>query len=102
MNLERRSSLPRTEIHHPHSNAYYTIDVHAVNDTVEVQFVGDAPSNLEDPRFLLRGGESRRVLLLMGKTYVVNATGYIECDSPSDAEVLINATSSSSYARWRT
>ena len=78
------------------SNAYYTIDVHAVNDTVEVQFVGDAPSNLEDPRFLLRGGESRRVLLLMGKTYVVNATGYIECDSPSDAEVLINATSSNS------
>lgn len=46
------------------------------NADARVQFVGDRASDLEDPVFIARAGETNRVALLIGKTYEAH------CDMP--------------------
>ena len=69
-------------------NAYYWVDV-VTKDSGEVVFKGDAPSNLPDPKFEARGGETNRVILLIGKRYTATATGKVSVVRKSSEKIKV-------------
>ena len=79
------------------SNAYYTVDVVA-DDHAHIVFSGDGPSDLPDPDFWALPGETNRVKLLMGKTYVASAGVSVSCISTSDPEAVVESLSSRSFS----
>ena len=52
------------------TNAYCWVDIVVAADAW-VRFEGDGPSNLADPSFAAKAGETNRVVILIGKTYKV-------------------------------
>ena len=59
-----------------HSNNYYWVDLVVSNANAKVKFSSELTSNLQDPVFIARPGETNRIVLLLGKPYVV------ECPQP--------------------
>ena len=55
-----------------HTNNYFWVDLVVRDADALVSFAGDAPSNLPDPAFVARAGETNRVTLLIGKAYAVS------------------------------
>ena len=53
------------------TNAYCWVDIVVNNADAWVRFEGDGPSNLADPRFAAKAGETNHVVILIGKTYKV-------------------------------
>ena len=51
------------------SNAYCWIDLVVSRANAKVTFVGEGASNLTDPSFVAKAGETNRVTLLIGKSY---------------------------------
>ena len=58
------------------TNAYCWVDIVVDNADAWVRFEGDGASNLADPSFAAKAGETNRVVILIGKTYKVT------CDMP--------------------
>ena len=54
-------------------------EVMGTNDVGDawVVFEGDGPLNLADPSFAAKAGETNRVVILIGKTYIVCQVKYI-------------------------
>lgn len=96
LNLPLAQALPPNA----QEDAYYWIDiVTAWNGLVE--FSGDGPSDLPDPRFESRAGEPSRVKLLIGKSYSVTCACEIAVVARSDQSVEIRRDGSRSFsARW--
>ena len=53
------------------TNAYCWVDIVVNNADAWVRFEGDGPSNLADPSFAAKAGETNHVVILIGKTYKV-------------------------------
>ena len=53
------------------TNAYCWVDIVVNNADAWVAFEGDGPSNLADPSFAAKAGETNHVVILIGKTYKV-------------------------------
>ena len=53
------------------ANAYCWVDLVVHQANARVTFAGDGPSNLPDPRFVAEAETTNRVVLLVGKTYLV-------------------------------
>ena len=81
-------ALPPTS----NSNAYYTVDIVA-DDHAHIVFSGDGPSDLPDPDFWALPGDTNRVKLLTGKSYVANANVDISCIGASDTETVVSNVS---------
>ncbi|MBQ0032284.1 MAG: hypothetical protein KBT68_05740 [bacterium] len=58
------------------TNAYCWVDIVVDNADAWVRFEGDGASNLADPSFAAKAGETNHVVILIGKTYKVT------CDMP--------------------
>ena len=58
------------------ANAYCWVDIVVERADSWVRFEGDGHSNLSDPSFAAKAGETNRVVILIGKTYKVS------CDMP--------------------
>ena len=58
------------------TNAYCWVDIVVNNADAWVRFEGDGESDLADPSFAAKAGETNRVVILIGKTYKVT------CDMP--------------------
>ena len=58
------------------TNAYCWVDIVVERADAWVRFEGDGSSNLSDPSFAARAGETNHVIILIGKTYKVT------CDMP--------------------
>ena len=61
------------------TNAYCWVDIVVERADAWVRFEGDGSSNLLDPSFAARAGETNHVIILIGKTYKVT------CDMPFSA-----------------
>ena len=68
-------------------DAYCWVDIVVSNANALVTFTGDAPSALPDPRFVARAGETNRVTILIGKTYIVTCDMPIAVVDKSDPEI---------------
>ena len=53
------------------TNAYCWVDIVVDNADAWVRFEGDGASNLADPSFAAKAGETNHVVILIGKTYKV-------------------------------
>ena len=65
-------------------SAYCTVDIVVSSHVAEVVFSGDSPSNLPDPHFMARAGETNSVTILKGKTYHVSSESPFSCVGTSD------------------
>ena len=77
------------------TNAYYRVDVVSPFEDALVTFIGDAPSNLPDPRFVAKAGETNRVVLLIGKYYSVESTRPLVITDKSDVEIEVGTLNGS-------
>ena len=75
------------------TNAYYTIGLVVSNADARVVFTGDGPSNLPDPNFIARAGETNDVELLIGKTYAVRCGVPFSVVGSSDSRVDVSRSS---------
>lgn len=69
-------------------DCYCWVDVVAKDDG-EVVFKGDAPCALPDPKFMVKGGETNRVILLIGKMYAASAKSKISVAGVSDDSIKV-------------
>ena len=74
------------------TNAYCWVDIVVNNADARVRFEGDGASNLSDPSFAAKAGETNHVVILIGKTYKVT------CDMP----FTVVAKSDPSIQEWWT
>ena len=74
------------------TNAYCWVDIVVNNADARVRFEGDGASNLSDPSFAAKAGETNHVVILIGKTYKVT------CDMP----FTVVAKSAPSIQEWWT
>lgn len=72
------------------TNAYCWIDVVVPHVDALVTFEGDGPSDLADPDFIARAGETNRVTLLIGKTYKMRCDQPIEIVGRSDPAIEVD------------
>lgn len=70
-------------------SCYYWIDIRT-EVSGRVKFTGDAPSNLPDPDFEARAGETYRVELLIGKEYSVSSAGPISVIDRSSSDIEVH------------
>lgn len=73
------------------TNAYYWIDVVAMDRDEKLVFRGDGPSNLPDPVFDACVGQTNRVILLIGKKYDISSAGGFDIVSKSSSLVQVKA-----------
>ena len=79
-----RQSLPAGA----NADAYCWVElVSEVNS--HVTFTGDGPSDLPDPDFMVRAGETNRVILLIGKTYSVASSRPVSVVAKSDPAIEV-------------
>ena len=71
------------------TNYYYRVDLVVDQANARVTFEGDDFSTLPDPDFIAHAGETNRVMLLIGKTYVVRCDLPIRCVGKEDDEVCV-------------
>ncbi len=69
-------------------SAYFWVDLVADYNT-PVVFAGDGTSDLADPSFTARAGETNRVTLLVGKTYAVTAARPLRVAGLSSPQVRV-------------
>ena len=62
-----------------------------------IEFVGDGPSDLDDPYLWAKAGETYRVRLLIGKTYEVGGSQPLEVVAKSDERVEVSDVGSNSF-----
>ena len=55
-----------------------------------IEFVGDSPSNLDDPYLWAKAGETYRVRLLIGKTYFIECTQPVDVVGRSSSSIVID------------
>ena len=72
------------------SNNYCWVEVAVSNANSLVTFIGDRPSNLPDPCFIAKAGESYAVNLLIGKTYRVTSVQPITCTAKSSDDIIVD------------
>ena len=77
------------------SNAYCWVDVVVLNANALVTFTGDGASELPDPTFIAKAGETNRVAILIGKTYQVTSRLPISCVDQSSGEIEVDQISPS-------
>ena len=70
-------------------SAYYWVDVRPRWNSW-IEFYGDAPSNLDDPRIYGKAGETYRVRLLIGKTYDVESSRPFDIVAKSDERIAVS------------
>ena len=70
-----------------HEANYYWIDLVVPQANAKVTFVGDGASNLADPSFIAKAGETNRVTLLIGKSYVATCAFPFEIVGQSSASI---------------
>ena len=80
------------------SNAYCWIDVVASGANARVLFSGEGDSNLPDPSFVARAGETNRVLLLIGKEYQASSRMPISCIGRSSGCIEVSQDSPTSLS----
>ena len=68
------------------TNAYCWVDI-VVDADAWVRFEGDGPSNLADPSFAAKAGETNHVVILIGKTYTINCDIPFEVVGTSDCRI---------------
>ena len=73
------------------TNAYCWVDIVVNNADAWVFFEGDGPSDLADPSFAAKAGETNHVVILIGKTYKVT------CDMPF---TVVDKSSPAIDERW--
>ena len=66
------------------------MEVAVSNANSLVTFTGDKPSNLPDPYFVAKAGESYAVNLLIGKTYRVTSAQPITCTAKSSDDIIVD------------
>ncbi len=76
-------------------SAYCRVDLVADWNT-PVVFAGDGPSDLADPSFTARAGETNRVTLLVGKTYSVTAVRPLRVVGRSPRQVRVEGDGTAS------
>ncbi len=91
-----RQSLPQGA----HTNNYYWVDLVVQDADALVSFAGDAPSNLPDPSFVARAGETNRVALLIGKNYAVRCLLPATVVGKSDPEVVVGWDNARTTVCW--
>ena len=69
-------------------SAYFWIELSATQ-TTHVVFTGDAPSNLADPLFVLRAGETAYVKLLIGKRYDVACSAPVTVTARQSDDIVV-------------
>ena len=69
------------------SNAYCWVGLVVPQVNAKVTFVGDGASNLADPLFIAKAGETNRVTLLIGKTYRVTCPLPFRIAAKSSGEI---------------
>ena len=69
-------------------NAYYWVDLVSKADG-EIVFKGDAPCNLPDPKFAAKGGETNRVILLIGKKYTAASKSKLSVVGKSAPDIKV-------------
>ena len=72
------------------SSNYCWVVVSVRNANSLVTFTGDKPSNLPDPYFIAKAGESYAVNLLIGKTYRVTSAQPIRCTAKSSNDIIVD------------
>jgi hypothetical protein len=75
------------------SNNYCWVEVVVSNANSLVTFTGDGVSDLPDPNFIARAGETNRVNLLIGKTYRVASAQPIFCTAKSSEDIEVSGES---------
>ena len=73
--------------------AYCWVEM-AADANAHVVFTGDGESDLPDPDFMLRAGETNRVTLLIGKTYSVESSQPIAVTDRSSAAIEVGGNGS--------
>ena len=86
-----RQSLPEGA----NADAYCWIEV-AADANARVVFTGDGCSDLPDPDFMVRAGETNRVRLLIGKTYAVQATQPLTVTGRTSGDIRVSGNGSRS------
>ena len=69
------------------TNAYCWVDIVVNNADAWVRFEGDGPSNLADPSFAAKAGETNHVVILIGKTYKVTCDMDFSVIAKSDPSI---------------
>ena len=69
------------------TNAYCWVDIVVNNADAWVRFEGDGPSNLADPSFAAKAGETNHVVILIGKTYKVTCDMQFSIVGKSDPAI---------------
>ena len=69
------------------TNAYCWVDIVVNNADAWVRFKGDGPSNLADPSFAAKAGETNHVVILIGKTYKVTCNMDFSVIAKSDPAI---------------
>ncbi len=72
-----------------HSNNYYWVDLVAPAANALVTFTGSGASNLPDPSFVAKAGETNRVVLLLGKSYTADCRLTLVCVGASHPDIEI-------------
>ena len=76
------------------ADAYCWVDL-VTEVNAHVTFTGDGPSDLPDPDFMMRAGETNRVILLIGKTYNVTSTRPLVVVAKSDPAIEVTGDGTS-------
>ena len=74
-------------------DAYCWVEISA-DVNAHVVFSGDGESDLPDPDFMIRAGETNRVTLLIGKTYSVESTQPLTVTDRSDGAIGVGGNGS--------
>ena len=82
------------------TNHYYWIDVVVSQANARVTFEGNGYSHLPDPVFIARAGETNRVTLLLGKSYVIHCNMPIQVVDKEDVEVEVSETGGDLSVVW--
>ena len=70
-------------------NAYCWIEIRPRWNSY-IEFVGDGPSDLDDPYLWAKAGETYRVQLLIGKTYFIESTQPLDVVGKSDSSIEVD------------
>jgi len=82
------------------TNFYYWVDLVVSQANARVIFEGDGDSNLADPSFIAKAGETNRVYLLIGKTYSISCAMPILCVNKEDEDVEVYPDDNGLHICW--
>ena len=82
------------------TNHYYWVDVVVSKANARITFEGDGYSHLPDPVFIARAGDTNRVMLLLGKPYVIHCSMPIYVIDKEDDEVGVSVCGGNLNVVW--